>query len=180
LSWNLDGWKCSQCERELVPSNLEDVHGTAGDISITCRHLPCLRCPEDHERAPTSPDFEENLLDALFGEGGIAKVRHKGLLSKVPVCPRCDRELPQTPAQSWFRVALVLRQPGARDEVEFEHTDVRRCPGVDPSVFCVELLGPGVECVPCGVHLAIRGAELTSPVRQALARALESQFGDAG
>jgi hypothetical protein len=176
LEWNLDGWRCSQCKREFVPFNLETASGTVGEVSVTCEHLPCLSCPENHERVATSPDFGENLLDTMFGPGGIPKVRHKGLLRKIVLCPLCEHELPTATERSLFRIALVLRQPGVKHEVEFELTDIQHSSDDDPRVFSVELLCPAYTCTLCRAAIAVRGAELTSPIRQALALALDSQL----
>ncbi len=35
LKWNVEGFRCSQCDRVLVPSRIETVQGTFGEIVTT-------------------------------------------------------------------------------------------------------------------------------------------------
>ncbi|MGH8455301.1 MAG: hypothetical protein ACRES4_05035, partial [Nevskiales bacterium] len=126
--------------------------------------------PGNHEKAPTSPDFAENLLEALFAEGGIPLAKRKGLLRKLTVCPRCEHELPQQAQPSLFKAALKLRQPGAEYEVEFEHVGAERPSSGDPSVFSVELKCPALSCGKCGIRMAAP----STAVQEALADAMDA------
>lgn len=173
LRWNPDRFSCSKCRAELVPSNA-DVAGSAGDVSVALRHLPSLSCPDGHERAPTSPDFGEALLDAICSDGGIPVVKRKGMLRKTALCPRCDAELPTETVTASFEVALRLRQPGNRRDVEIDRTDVENTD--DPSVFVVELTGPAFVCANCGTRASAAGSGLTSTIRNAVIDAFESNL----
>lgn len=170
--WNIDNIRCKQCQRELVASNVEEASVDGEGARVTVRHLPCLECPSGHARTATSPDFAETLMDALFGDNGVPVAKRRGLLRRVAHCPRCRNELSQVQQPVTFKLSLVLRQPGEKYEVEFEHA--AELSHDDPCQFSVELCCEGFTCGSCGESCAVQGAGLMSPVRRALESLFES------
>ncbi len=55
---------CRICRKQLVPT-LHDVSGAQGNVQVTCRGLPSLRCPDSHETRAAYPNFELELLEAI-------------------------------------------------------------------------------------------------------------------
>ena len=167
-NWHADTPACSHCHRGLLPSNIEAIDTSDGEITLGFRNLPCLRCPDDHERRPTSADFGQTLEDALLGPQGFPTARFKGIFRKTALCPRCDHALSETRTLARFELALVLKQSGTQYEVEFE-TPI---PGTatHSSLFWVDLSCPSLRCDACDTNLAMMPA---ADMRTALGRILD-------
>src|SRR2546425_6665266 len=65
---------CRVCGKQVIRA-LKAAEGAQGPIRVSCRGLPCLRCPDSHETRGPYPNFEATLLDGVHD--GIPKSKSR-------------------------------------------------------------------------------------------------------
>ena len=127
-----EGDTCRVCGKLLTPA-LKDVEGSGGPVRVSCRGLPCLRCPDSHETRGPYPDFEATLLDGVHD--GIPKSKSRMQARRISFeCTDCQATL-EVSSLALVPFRFQLRFGG--DAVE------------------VEVSLPGARCTRCGKEQAL-------------------------
>jgi predicted RNA-binding Zn-ribbon protein involved in translation (DUF1610 family) len=119
---------CDLCGAPTERARLYELAGSAGDVMVMLRGVPCRLCPDDaHPPKPSSNDFEAKLAEAIFssGEFPMAKVGRLGR----PVCTSCGKRMKEAPERAG-EIEAKVRIDGADIEVTVTGT-VTACPRCD-------------------------------------------------
>ncbi|MFW6039165.1 MAG: hypothetical protein ACOC9P_01665 [bacterium] len=172
--------KCSKCKQALRAETIAEMSGSSGDVRMTCLDLPCLVCPEGHEKRGVHPDVCETLLDELLRGEAIPLARQKGLFRKRWICPSCGNELQSEagrPDSIEVECATYLNWRGASYELEIEASREGQRQGRDDAAdhcFAIRIEAPMHQCLTCSrPSFLISSSTLTSPLRHSLIAAVE-------
>ena len=117
---------CRVCGKQLIRA-LKDAEGAQGPIRVSCRGLPCLRCPDSHETRGPYPNFEATLLDGVHD--GIPKSKSRMRARRVSFeCMDCHATLDGSSlALAHFRFRLRLGGDLVDAEVSLPSARCPRC-----------------------------------------------------
>ena len=144
--------RCLTCKQFLSHTTIRSAHGVDGTYSVTFLNLPCLACPNGHERYYPIRHFEE-LLAEYFAENNHIAVNCRGDedLEECPDCGRFVDESTVTPKEFRFEVELKDLEP-----------------------FQVELKAPALNCS-CGITFSSqRDEQSQSSLGTAVRKAFDS------
>lgn len=111
--------KCRECGEAATLGALDDLNGTAGDVTVTIHHMPARVCPQDHRRL-AYPEFAARLMDYLGDpeKVGLPTAEKKGWFRRRAYCGGCHRELDGEPDVRTVSLGVRL-DPDADFEVDF-------------------------------------------------------------
>ena len=67
------------------------------DFAVAVFGMPCLSCPQGHEKVFAYPDFPAEMLEKIFT--GMPKAVEKGLVDKKRFCCKCQRAMSEAMAE---------------------------------------------------------------------------------
>lgn len=145
---------CRECGEAATLGALDDLSGTAGDVTLTIHHMPARVCAQDHRRL-AYPEFAARLMDFLGDPDkvGLATAETKGWFRRRAYCGGCHRELDGDAA------------------VRTVSLDVHLEPDAD---FAVDFRLPVCTCPHCGLEQTTDAKLYHSHVPLAVAQALRS------
>lgn len=129
--------------------------GRSGATTVRLLGYPVLGCPRGHERREAYPDFNPELIDALFDRDHLPFASSRGLFPRRRECSRCDRSLEDVePARSTVSGRVLTRG----------HDDI-----------AVEITGPALPCPGCGLVQLPDSRDRASEITDAMVDALEKE-----
>lgn len=120
---------CGVCGAPLKLVRVPVVEGRDGKTAVRLQRFPVLGCEAGHERWEAYPDFNPEIIDALFASQSRLFGVRRGVMRRRECCSRCGASLKGAPP-----AGQVVR------------TEVKTRPGID---FSIEIEGPQVECLRC-------------------------------
>ncbi len=147
--------RCKECEALLSQRALPDFRGECEDVVVAISGLKALRCEtEGHAVYWPYPDFEADLLDAIFSKGSFPVAQQKGWWRPRLACRRCDKPIDGAEPE----IASV------KGRIWLERV----------SPFVLEIRAEALRCVPCRAHHILPGEVQEERIQRALVRAFAS------
>lgn len=115
-------------------ATLPDAQGAVGTARIALKGLPCLACPNGHERAYLWPEFAGGLSAALWGGKVVPVADTVGLLKTTHTCGSCRAPLTDPARRLHTAMGVVTAEPDWPAFAPFE----------------VTLTAPAATCAACG------------------------------
>lgn len=141
---------CDTCGAPTESARLYELAGSAAEVMITLRGVPCRLCPDEtHPRRQSSNDFETKLSESIFSSETFPMVK-AGRFGRL-ACVACGKRIKE------------MRERAGEVEAKV---------WIDGADVAIAVTAPVVDCPACGSTQLPRTPELAKTLQDAIDHAL--------
>ncbi len=143
---------CTQCGSSMNPSMVPNFGDSQQHYALAIFDMPCLSCPQGHQRAFAYSGFPADMLVEIFAR--LLKIVVRGIVGRHRFCCRCQKPMSEAMPEDG---TLVL-------QISLKGHDA----------FRVELAGLLWRCAHCQQKQVLKDRDLTFEIPEALMKGFDS------
>jgi len=136
----------------MNPSKVPNFGDSQQHYALAVFDMPCLTCPQGHQRAFAYPGFQADMLEEIFAR--LPKIVMRGIVGKHRLCCRCQKPMSEAmPEDGTLVLQISLRGHDA---------------------FRIELAGLLWRCPHCQQKQVLKDRDLRFEIPEALMKGFDS------